>query len=374
MTKIGTTTLLTIFLFSGGLLAQPYSFSASWIFDGSVNTGSSSVTTANAQPAAFGSGINNVMFTNDDSAGEAYQGQNWPTVASLNANDYFQVNLTTDPGTSFVDGVSINLSFQERRSNTGPREFEVRASTDNFSTFSTIATVSLPDDNNWRDQGPFTYTISGEPTALTFRIYGFSSEANGGTWRFDDVLVAGTEALPVTLRDFSARPISIRTVQLDWSSAQERNTRDYIIERSADGRSFEAIGQTPAAGNSDAVQSYRYSDERALQGRAYYRLRMRDLDGKEAFSPVQSVRLGSTNGAIVYPFQVSERLHVQLDQSFTQDGSWQVFSLQGQNIASGVLAAEQQTFTFDATTWPKGVYVLHLFADGNQISKIFEKN
>ena len=374
MTKLFTASLFALFLSLTGLSAQPYSFAASWIFDGSVNTGSSSVTTANAQPAVFGSGINNIQFSNDDNAGEAYQGQNWPTVASLNLDDYFQVNLTTDPGTTFVDGVNISISFQERRSNTGPLEFEIRASTDNFGTYTTIGTETLPDDNNWRDQGPYTYTISGSPTALAFRIYGYSSEANGGTWRFDDVQISGTSALPITLQNFSARPIGIHTVQLEWSSAQERNSQEYVIERSADSRSFEAIGQTPAAGNSDAVQTYRFNDEKALQGRAYYRLRMRDLDGKETFSPVQSVRLGSSNGALVYPFQVTENLHVQLDQAFAQEGNWQVFNLQGQSIASGTLPAEQQTFSFDAAAWPKGAYVLHLFADGNQISKLFEKN
>jgi hypothetical protein len=361
---------LSILLSACQLSAQ--AFSVSWSLNTNLS-GTSSSTLVNPDDAAFAPGMINPALVTVASQ-SAYQAEDWTNASTVSTAEYLEISINTDPGFALSSGSSIGISFSQIRGTQGPKNYEVHASTDGFATSSVLG--SGTSTTTWAGTGSFSQILAQQATAIAFRIYGFNSQSLGSSnwWAFNNIQVTGAIALPVTLSDFSARPIGIRTVQLEWSSAQERNTRDYVIERSTDGRSFEAIGQTPAAGNSDAVQSYRFNDEQALQGRAYYRLRMRDLDEKEAFSPVQSVRIGSTNGAIVYPFQVSERLHVQLDQAFAQDGSWQVFSLQGQNIASGVLAAEQQTFTFEAASWPKGAYVLHLFADGNQISKIFEKN
>lgn len=348
------------------------SFSATWSFDTNLS-GTSNSTLANPDNAAFAAGMTNPALLTVFGQ-SAYQAEDWTNASAINLAEYLEISINTDAGIALSSGSSIGISFSQIRGNQGPQNYEVHASTDGFATSSVLG--SGTSTTTWTGSSSFSQILSQQATAIAFRIYGYNSQSFGSSnwWAFDNIQISGSVALPITLQNFSARPIGIHMVQLEWSSAQERNSQEYVIERSANGRSFEAIGQTPAAGNSDAVQSYRFNDEQAIQGRAYYRLRMRDLDGKEAFSPVKSVRLGSTNGAIVYPFQVAERLHVQLDQAFAQDGSWQVFSLQGQNIASGVLAAEQQTFTFEAATWPKGAYVLHLFADGNQISKIFEKN
>lgn len=361
---------LSILLSACHLNAQ--AFSATWSF-GTDLSGTSSSTLVNPDNAGFAAALTNPGLATV-SGQSAFQAENWTNAGTVNTTEYLEISINTDAGYALSSGSNISISFSQIRGTQGPKNYEVQASTDGFATTSVLG--SGTSTTAWATSGSFSQMLSQQTTAIAFRIFGYNSQSLGASnwWAFDNIQIVGAIALPVTLKHFSARSISLNAVQLEWSSVQERNSRDYVIERSADGRSFETLGAVAAAGNSDAVQDYRFSDEKALQGRAYYRLRMRDMDGKESFSPVQSVRLGSTNGAVVYPFQVSEHLNVKLDQAFTQEGSWQVFSLQGQNIASGVLAAEQQTFTFDAATWPKGAYVLHLFADGKQISKIFEKN
>ena len=98
------------------------------------------------------------------------------------------------------------------------------------------------------------------------------------------------EPLPVTLVRFEARRVD-NVAELRWTTATELNNAFFLVERSADGRRFEPLGQVPAAGTgTSSGHTYRYVDTRALpaagNGLTYYRLRQQDLDGQQQYSAV----------------------------------------------------------------------------------------
>lgn len=93
---------------------------------------------------------------------------------------------------------------------------------------------------------------------------------------------------PLTLLQFGAQKQG-RNALLNWSTTDEVNTKDFTIERSADGRNFTTAATVAAAGNSNSVRNYQYTDVAPAGAVQYYRLRMNDLDGK--FTHSRTVRL-----------------------------------------------------------------------------------
>jgi|GEM_PF-3527068 len=113
---------------------------------------------------------------------------------------------------------------------------------------------------------------------------------------FSDFAIGSTEStLPVTWLDFTAK-LQSGVVALEWKTASEQNTRDFVIQHSANGIDWTEAGTVAAAGNSTTVRSYRFVHNSPVAGANYYRLLQRDLDGNYSYSAVKMLNL-SGNGA-----------------------------------------------------------------------------
>jgi Secretion system C-terminal sorting domain len=89
--------------------------------------------------------------------------------------------------------------------------------------------------------------------------------------------------LPVTLSKFQGYNRSNGNV-LDWQTSSEQNTKSFSIEKSLDGITFTTIGEAAAAGNSNLVKNYTFTDANVRGGISYYRLRITDRDGSFSYS------------------------------------------------------------------------------------------
>jgi len=82
------------------------------------------------------------------------------------------------------------------------------------------------------------------------------------------------------------RPVNINELTIgnlvSWSTITEHNNKKFVVEKSQDGISFTAIGELDGAGNSQAVQDYRFLDLKTGADQAYYRLKMIDADAYES--------------------------------------------------------------------------------------------
>ena len=104
--------------------------------------------------------------------------------------------------------------------------------------------------------------------------------------------------LPLTLGAFQATPVQQNDrweVRCRWSTYSEANTSRFIIQRSVDGKIFVPIGQTFAAGNSNNLRSYAFTDSAAVEGISYYRLQSVDIDERLSYSPIVKVIIAPGN-------------------------------------------------------------------------------
>ncbi len=104
--------------------------------------------------------------------------------------------------------------------------------------------------------------------------------------------------LAVKFLNFTANTIN-NSVLLQWQTAEEINTNNYIIEKSTDGSNFTAIGSVAALGISGNGGSYNFSDNNLNNNIIYYRIKEVDKDGSATYSWVVVARLNAADKLII---------------------------------------------------------------------------
>ena len=140
---------------------------------------------------------------------------------SLNTDKYYEFTITPRPGSAMS---LTNLKFTAKRSTTGPRNFCVRSSVNNFATNLTatpagtanglsvlttpnpVNTYFFTNDTSVVVTTP-TVTLTGAAytamtTPVTFRIYAFNAEDAVGTFSIDSLIVSGTYGIVENVQNF----------------------------------------------------------------------------------------------------------------------------------------------------------------------------
>ncbi len=94
--------------------------------------------------------------------------------------------------------------------------------------------------------------------------------------------------MPVEFAGFSAVPHQ-DLVQVEWTTASERDNAFFTVERSADALTFESLSTVEAAGHSDILLHYAITDHSPLPGTSFYRVAQTDLDGTTTYSPLAAI-------------------------------------------------------------------------------------
>jgi hypothetical protein len=169
--------------------------------------------------------------------------------------------------------------------------------------------------------------------------------------------------LPLTLVDFSGNATGNKTV-LQWKTADEVNTAAFDIERSANGINYTTIGSVKAIGQ--GANNYNKIDEEPVAGNNYYRLKMKDLDGKFTVSRVVVVKHATKAGLQLAPVPAIGYVTVQLkDQSLLNQRA-QVYNSIGYLVTEVGLTNGAR---INMTGWPAGVYTLRTKTDSYQFVK-----
>lgn len=112
----------------------------------------------------------------------------------------------------------------------------------------------------------------------------------------DLFVVNGTfRVLPIQLLNFTVIQKSNDAV-LQWSTSQEINSKDFTVQSTSDydATEWENIGTVTAAGNSSVRKNYSFTDIGVINsGRdiVYYRLVMKDIDGKTEMSDIVVLKI-----------------------------------------------------------------------------------
>jgi hypothetical protein len=107
--------------------------------------------------------------------------------------------------------------------------------------------------------------------------------------------------LPIELLNFDVTNEKDK-VNINWSTASERDNDYFTIERTTDGINYEKIGEVKGAGTSSSQNDYKFTDYNPIKGISYYRLSQTDYNGQmEIFDPKSIEVKEKNNISIVYP-------------------------------------------------------------------------
>jgi fibronectin-binding autotransporter adhesin len=280
-------------------------------------------------------------------------------LSNISANRYYRIQLQSGtisvPNGNVNSGTIVQLSF-----NTDVVDEEVKVPGN-----LRVATSAGP-NGTWFSTGgagvfspesPRGYTIS-SAAATTIDANSYFALASTS---FENNPLTGRAPLPVQLLSFTAarQGTAVRTA---WATASEKNSAYFVVQRSADSRTFADVEKVAAQGNSLSRHDYASLDATPLAGLSYYRLRQVDLDGTIAYSPVVAVRFDGQAAApalVAYPNpSAGQRFQLLTTNLAATGGTVQLFDNVGRLVLTKIATAGTVETTIEpAQPLASGIYI-----------------
>ena len=225
--------------------------------------------------------------------------------------------------------------------------------------------ITFRNTNDFNYDQVLVYTNSSDPSGNFFgRNYeGGSLPATGSTFTASDfyekTYIGGFKIfdivpLPTLLTTFKASE-SGATNNLTWSSAHEDGGTTFHIERSADGKTYEEIGEMPARGSNS---NYTFTDNAPLSGYNFYRLFITEAGGYESYSGTEIVRRNAALDAVlISPVPSQDKVTIMVTDAALLGQTAGLYDMHGSEIARVVLQAGNSLSLQD---YAAGVYLLRL--------------
>jgi hypothetical protein len=212
--------------------------------------------------------------------------------------------------------------------------------------------VDINNNGIFADDTPVPITATSVGGNL-YRFAGVSQLVNNRRFTLATINIVQTP-LPVELLYFNAEARE-RIVALTWATASERNNEGFMVERSADGSTWEKVIELPGAGTSHMPINYATEDPLPLAGIAYYRLKQLDNDGGCTYSDAVAVRMDHPHDVVVFPNPGQDIVNVL----FTAYGPYkiQLVNDMGKVLSVPMILRDGQA-QLDVSSLPPGCYLI----------------
>lgn len=180
--------------------------------------------------------------------------------------------------------------------------------------------------------------------------------------------------LPVKLASFDGEQQTDK-ILLNWISKNEVNSKEFIIERSKDGRSFTPISSLPSVGNSNTAFNYSYIDHYPLDGNNFYRLKQIDKDSKWEYSKVIRVYFKTQLQIILQPNPATKFVEVLFHGTNNASATIRLTDLNGRIVKQQVeKPVGHHPLRIDVSALHKGLYIITIIlGDKIKTSKLVIK-
>lgn len=242
------------------------------------------------------------------------------------------------------------------------------ADDDNGKTLSAVAVWKSDNDGvTWQK---IAGGLNGSSRSVTFSTSGFS----------DFTITGDEDFLPVELNSF-ASSVQGRFVKLEWTTATERNSYKFIVERT---KGTEGIwvkaGEVKASDYSNSPKTYGYTDKTTNTGKYSYRLKMIDNDGTYKYSDVVEATVAvpvefKVSKNYPNPFNPSTRITCELPSDTRM--AIELYTITGQRIAvlfNDYIAAGYYDYTLNMAPYnlASGLYLYKI--SGREVASGKELN
>lgn len=174
--------------------------------------------------------------------------------------------------------------------------------------------------------------------------------------------------LPVELITFDAKPMA-DDVLVSWSTATEKNSDHFIVERARDASTFAPIGVVDAAGFAVTRHDYGFTDTDPFLGANYYRLCQVDQDGVSTYSDIAVVNFDrSGKDLLVFPNPAYDNVQITSAKPMNGSVTFSVVDATGRvALSTSINADEAFQTSMDVSGLANGVYVILATSSGTTL-------
>lgn len=193
-------------------------------------------------------------------------------------------------------------------------------------------------------------------TAFARRGMGYSAKQGTSTGIKDQTAAYDLpETLPVKWGSFTATKQGSSAL-LKWTTVSENNADKFIVERSADGRTYTSVGSEVKAVNSSNGASYSLTDSKPFNGNNIYRIKEVDKDGKYDYSDIRSLNFAEIKPLITMaPNPAKDFVNIKVEGN-TETLTIQIISTGGQVIGTYTMNGENTSINIASLA--HGIYGL----------------
>ncbi len=172
--------------------------------------------------------------------------------------------------------------------------------------------------------------------------------------------------LPVKLLSFDANKLAT-AIQTNWQVVEEKEVKEYVVEKSDDGIHFSLLGKLNAS-NTNAAHSYAMPDVNPLIGWNYYRLKIVATNNDVSYSKIVRIQFGKNNSIIISPNPATSFLQVQNANVGSQ---LQIVNVDGKILQTKMVQSANEKL--DVQFLAAGVYFVKVVSADETITQPFVK-
>lgn len=211
----------------------------------------------------------------------------------------------------------------------------------------------------------FIYNASTGPLTLQIIDLYAGTQTNGIA--LDDIVFSPTitktseitppQCLPVTYTYFNLENTA-QGVKINWGTAQEWDSKYFVVERSINGHDFEAILTLTSGGNSSKSRNYSIVDDKTIEGTAYYRIKEISNNGLVDYTKILSINRLELSEISIYPNPSYTSFTIFIKGTEDETVSTRILNIDGSCIEEASLALNQNNTI--GTHLKAGVYILEI--------------
>ncbi len=200
---------------------------------------------------------------------------------------------------------------------------------------------------------------AGSGNILSAWIDSRSTTTNGDIYG-GKILANGT--LPLQFIGISGS-LNGNAIQVSFTTAQEQNLANLLVEKSADGNRFTAISTVKPA-NTNTGNTYRITDASPVKGVNYFRVKAVDRDGSVHYSPIAAVQYQQKISVewTLYPVPAQNAITLRVTNAADGNYAFAITDIQGKMVMQKTVAVSGPLFTqnIGIATLTKGMYIARL--------------
>lgn len=178
--------------------------------------------------------------------------------------------------------------------------------------------------------------------------------------------------LPVTFT-YSKASCKGNNTEISWGTSNEQNADYFEIEKSENAISWTTIGSVDAAGNSNKLKDYLFTDPSVSFQNTYYRIVENDIDGKVQYTRILEKNCAETgeSALTISPNPAQDRLVIQFSGKNNFLFSAGIYDVTGKLMTkktNNKFTVKGENF-IDVSELSTGLYVLQIKSDNGEISK-----